>query len=572
MEELESRNKKHPNSSFAIGMKHIARRDLGYGKDWRWREEENDQGYTHFEELLIYQPSDWRKQAREYLYRFSFNLERISQDTKKRVVQMQLPTKDGEDTASIVLETPIMAVLFHPEIDRSCRYEPLNFLLSYGAADPFPNLMTQLEEILTEEGKSIFREELSPLDYFFVFKKHVQSYKLEALRQVGRRSGYPRLWLLKELDYSNIIGQRLAKQMIRSSVFCHAWNQSTKEELCCNRKPLSMIFAGPSGTGKTELALCLGTLLNKPSADPERYFKKVDCGQITDDKELFGMSGAFFGSEEGSALNNFVLRMSREPEARGIVLLDEIEKAERGVIHGLYQVLDKGEWTNKKLERGKAHTETVSCQNIIFIMTTNAADRLILETISNSRPAGMYYTVEGPEEIEDLLSDLESSVRKKLQHTRPFTDAFIGRVGRIVPFLPLANGDPDSHPLLGESMTITKLLIEREQEKLALADGGIGIQQLVSAKTKHTMAKIIVRDAIVESGVRGLQDGVEKRMANRMMEAFAREKQSIKLGAHVRYLASEEDKKIDFRVEKFGSRDTRETEAEDWENTDDMFG
>jgi ATP-dependent Clp protease ATP-binding subunit ClpA len=57
---------------------------------------------------------------------------------------------------------------------------------------------------------------------------------------------------------------------------------------------------------------------------------------------MFGMSGAYQGAYKGSDLNNFILRMSLEPDALGIVLLDEIEKAKQGVIHGLYQVIDKG--------------------------------------------------------------------------------------------------------------------------------------------------------------------------------------------------------------------------------------
>jgi len=58
--------------------------------------------------------------------------------------------------------------------------------------------------------------------------------------------------------------------------------------------------------------------------------------------EIFGMSGAYHGSKQGSALNNFVVRMSSEPRSIGVVLLDEIEKAHQEVITSLYQVLDKG--------------------------------------------------------------------------------------------------------------------------------------------------------------------------------------------------------------------------------------
>ena len=85
------------------------------------------------------------------------------------------------------------------------------------------------------------------------------------------------------------------------------------------------------------------------------------------------------------------------------------------------------------------------------------------------------------------------------------------------------------------------------------------------------MAKIIVRDAVAQGGVRSIQ-GVEKRMANRMMDALVREKQSIKPGAHVRYSSSEEYQKMQYSVEKFGTHETSKTEEENWKNADDIFG
>ena len=56
------------------------------------------------------------------------------------------------------------------------------------------------------------------------------------------------------------------------------------------------------------------------------------------------MSGAYYGSKQGSALNNFVVHMSSEPRSIGVVLLDEIEKAHQEVLTSLYQVLDKGKF------------------------------------------------------------------------------------------------------------------------------------------------------------------------------------------------------------------------------------
>jgi ATP-dependent Clp protease ATP-binding subunit ClpA len=303
--------------------------------------------------------------------------------------------------------------------------------------------------------------------------------------------------------------------------------------------------------------------MNKPGEDA---FLKVDCGKLTDKNEVFGMSGAYQGAYEGSALNNFVLRMSQEPDTLGIVLLDEIEKASRGVIHGLYQVIDKGEWTNKKLEEGKGvQSETVSCHNVIFIMTTNACDDLILKYANTHT----IYTAD-QDDLEEIKSELESMVRKKLQKTHPFTDAFMGRVGRVVPFLPMANGDPEENALLGEMVTVAKLLIEREQEKLCLG-GKVNVSQLVSSSTKHKMAKVIVKEAIVEAGVRSIQTGVETKMGNRMMHSLLLEKGGIKSGGEVRYSVNEEEKKVYFRIETSGTREDKD-DSSAWEKDENLFG
>jgi len=313
---------------------------------------------------------------------------------------------------------------------------------------------------------------------------------------------------MKELDFSLVVGQRAAKHGIREGVVTHFWNRSsTKDEMCSNfNQPLSMIFAGPSGNGKTELAIWLSKLLNKPDEDA---FHKVDCGKITDGREFFGMSGAFYGSKEGSALNNFVTRMALENESIGVVLLDEIEKAEKSVIHGLYQVLDKGEWTNKCLEKGRSHTEVVSCRNIIFVMTTNAADNIISNYVTKNQHI---YSAD-MDDLEDTVDELNLKVQKSLQLSPPFIDAFIGRIGKVVPFLPMANNESNKEPLCMEMTTVAKLFIEREEETIMGGKKDISLKINISPKEKDRMAKVIVKMTPSESGVRRLQKLLSKKSA-----------------------------------------------------------
>jgi len=143
----------------------------------------------------------------------------------------------------IVMKRPVEVVLFHSELNRAARYDPLLFLLSYDVCNPLPDLTKDMDK----DKQLAFMEYLSPLDYFFEFQEQVASYDLELLHSIGKEKQCPRIALIKELDFSYIIGQRLAKDMIRTSVVSHIYNRSSNEEFCSSSsQPLSMIFAGES--------------------------------------------------------------------------------------------------------------------------------------------------------------------------------------------------------------------------------------------------------------------------------------------------------------------------------------
>jgi hypothetical protein len=110
-------------------------------------------------------------------------------------------------------------------MDRVVRYEPLDFLLSYVVVDPLPGLIQELQ--LEEEEKESFLQQLSPLDYFFHFQNEARVYLTDILEMIGNGSTFPRLKFMNELDFSKIIGQRLAKSIIREQIVTHFWD-------CCN--------------------------------------------------------------------------------------------------------------------------------------------------------------------------------------------------------------------------------------------------------------------------------------------------------------------------------------------------
>ncbi|KAL3918135.1 MAG: hypothetical protein SGILL_004378, partial [Bacillariaceae sp.] len=358
---------------------------LGYGLDWK--EYRNPQGYTHFEELLIYQPRNWKMHAREYMLRYGGNIDsdatkaetpthdaatgvpiakggalafvrnhlvRVSSDgnvdlkeSRPRPFQHHRVaniTLDGyKEKIAVRMKTPISVVLFHPEIQRCDRYGPLNFLLSYGAKNPLGSILQEVRSSARDEDpdglSDQFLLELSPLDYLFDFRQRLQTYGLVDLRKLGAQAKFPRLCYIKELAFGEIIGQRAAKQLVSAELVRFISSRIILKN-SSQKQPLSMIFAGPSGVGKTELAAQLATLMNKPGAEgnpSNDNFLKVDCGKLTYAEEIFGLSGSYRGAEQGSALNNFILRKSQDRGSLGIVLLDEIEKASQDVIHALYR-------------------------------------------------------------------------------------------------------------------------------------------------------------------------------------------------------------------------------------------
>lgn len=88
-----------------------------------------------------------------------------------------------------------------------------------------------------------------------------------------------------------------------------------------SKRPLVLVFAGPSSHGKTELARKLGYLLSL-------VLEVVDCTILNHEVELFGLRAPFAKSDRGLPLNSFFARKNKQ---RCIVFLDEFQKTVEGV-------------------------------------------------------------------------------------------------------------------------------------------------------------------------------------------------------------------------------------------------
>ncbi len=125
------------------------------------------------------------------------------------------------------------------------------------------------------------------------------------------------------------------------------------------RKPVSFIFAGPTGVGKTELVKTLAAdLFDSPETlirlDMSEFMEKHSVSRI------IGAPPGYVGYDEAGQLTE---KIRRRPYS--VVLFDEIEKAHPDVLNVLLQILDDGRITD-------AHGKTVNFENTVLIMTTNA--------------------------------------------------------------------------------------------------------------------------------------------------------------------------------------------------------
>ncbi len=157
---------------------------------------------------------------------------------------------------------------------------------------------------------------------------------------------------------SRIIGQDKA-----IAALCRAIKRS-RVGIAYKRRPVSFIFAGPTGVGKTELVKILANqLFDSPEAlirlDMSEFMEKHSVARI------IGAPPGYVGYDEAGQLTE---KIRRKPYS--VVLFDEIEKAHPDVMNILLQILDDGVISD-------AHGKQVNFENTILIMTTNAGSTAV---------------------------------------------------------------------------------------------------------------------------------------------------------------------------------------------------
>ena len=183
--------------------------------------------------------------------------------------------------------------------------------------------------------------------------------KVDAMA-VADDDDYQRLESLAPRMLSQIYGQDEAIRQVVESV------QMSRAGLLDDNKPLaSLLFVGPTGVGKTEVARVLAKELGIELIrfDMSEYTEKHTVAK------LIGSPAGYVGYEDGGLLTDAI---RKSPNA--VLLLDEIEKAHQDIYNILLQVMDYARLTDNKGRKA-------DFRNVILIMTSNAGAQFAGQTI-----------------------------------------------------------------------------------------------------------------------------------------------------------------------------------------------
>jgi hypothetical protein len=287
--------------------------------------------------------------------------------------------------------------------------------------------------------------------------------------KIKRRGLHPTLAVLTRLPFRLIGQHRIAADVV--STMKQHWYQR-KDSKC-----LVMVFAGKTGTGKTELAQEIGRLT---SGDGAPCHHITDCGLINTRSELFGNSGFYKGGDKPTALSAFVSSRSGQ---FGVVILDEFDRLRPCAKDALYSIWDKGQFINFQGD-SSSQTAVMDCSRIMFVLTTN---------------------------FEFSDDDQDSSFRMKLGASPNWGPPLTARIGGIFLF----------KPLIAEKKALAELFLQ-----LAARDITVGHKLQPNSRPRHlhvdpriapiltgnSEGAVISDDDVRSSGIRFIRDRVEEQL------------------------------------------------------------
>ncbi len=284
---------------------------------------------------------------------------------------------------------------------------------------------------------------------------------------------------ITENEYVRIdtLAERLKKRLIGQDKAVDAVARAIKRNragISYKRKPVSFIFAGPTGVGKTELVKTLAAdLFDSPETlirlDMSEFMEKHSVSRI------IGSPPGYVGYDDAGQLTE---KIRRRPYS--VVLFDEIEKAHPDVLNILLQILDDGRITD-------AHGKTVNFENTVIVMTTNAG--------SENRSGVVGFSSNSEQTDSDRTEKALSGF------LRP---EFINRVDEVITFRSLNRDD---------FAKIAYIMLDQLRDVL--------VEKGISLEYNEEVAKAVAEGSFSEKyGARNMRRYIQKNIEDKLAEVL----------------------------------------------------
>ena len=294
---------------------------------------------------------------------------------------------------------------------------------------------------------------------------------------------YQQLRTLEEKLKEHIVGQDEAISAVARAI------RRSRVGISAKRRPVSFIFVGSTGVGKTELVKCLANELfdsvdSLIRLDMSEYMEKHSVSK------LIGSPPGYVGYDEAGQLTE---KVRRKPYS--VILFDELEKAHADVLNILLQVLDDGRITD-------AQGRVVNFEHTVIIMTSNAG--------SENKSASVGFGRTASEQSK------EKAMKALQQILRP---EFINRVDEIVAFNKLSEEN---------FRGIADIMLKELQDSLK--------ERGLSLSWTEAVVDYLVKKSYSEAyGARNLRRTIQKDLedpiAEKIIDSFEAPISSIKLDA-----------------------------------------